>query len=50
MKIRQDNDVTDGIGAIHVKMKLSYHDRSYQVQSVMKTRLDNNLIDCIGLF
>ena len=31
------------------KMKLSYHDRMDRVQSVIKTRLDNDVIDCIDL-
>ena len=31
------------------KMKLSCRDRSYGVQSVMKTRQDNNVIDLIDM-
>ena len=31
------------------KMTLSYHDRLDQVRSMMKTKLDNDVIDRIGL-
>lgn len=38
MKTKLDNDVTDHIDGIRLKMKLSCHERSNQVRSVIKTR------------
>lgn len=32
-----------------LKMKLSYYDRSDQVQHVAKIKQDNDMTDCIGL-
>ena len=45
MTTRQNNDITDPIGAIYVEKKLSYHDRLNWVWSITKTRQDNDMIN-----
>lgn len=44
---RQDNGVIDFLVQLTLEMKPSCCDRLDQVQSIMKTRQGNNLINCI---
>ena len=43
-KTRQDNDVIDCISQLYAEKKLNYHDRSDEVQSMMKTEYDDMTI------
>lgn len=45
MKTRHNNNMTDHISMIYIKMKMSYHDRFDLETSVMKTRQTNNVIE-----
>lgn len=44
---KQDNCVIDFLVLLTLEMKLSCYDWLNQVQSIMKTRQGNNLINCI---
>lgn len=48
-KTKQDNDMTDRIGLSILKLKLNYQDLLEWVRSMMKTILDNNMIDCTSM-
>lgn len=49
MKTRQDKDVTDCIVVVYAKSRLNYRDLLDCVQSMMKIKQDNNMIDYIGM-
>ena len=48
IKTRSENGVTNCISMLYTKMKLSFHEGLNRVGSVMKTKLENDMIDHTG--
>lgn len=48
-KIEQDNDMINRLYIVYAKIELKCHDRSNRMDSITKSRQENDVIDRIGV-
>ena len=49
VKTRYYNNVINHIGLVHTQIEIKLLNLSNRVQSIMKTKQDNNMTDCISM-